>query len=279
MTCRVKLSLKEIAEIRSAYPAQSSILDGLLNPQGKRYYNILLDEATVRTIRHEFGAELSDALYAKAYTLSEGRFFSYYLQLREILSLPKSQVSCILEIGPGINILKGMLELHGYKVSTMDVNLEHAPTFHGDLLQYQEHIGKYDVVCAFQVLEHLPSKEFRHALINMRRYSRRYVFISLPCPTNNIYLHLRGEIVQRLLRRLSCDIKFYLPLPFRPADRDEQSYLRRQDKHNPHYWEVNRRSYPKRKVLKDIEECGIKVKKHFHNQLYPYHWFVLGVIS
>lgn len=160
----------------------------------------------------------------------------------------------------------------------MDVKPEHSPTICGDLLHPPQDLGQYDLVCAFQVLQHIPSQYFRDALCNLRKCSRRYVFISLPCPMNHLYVQFRAEFVQRLLQRLSFGFHLLLPLPLRPRDRDEQADLKRPDKHNPHYWEANRRSFSKRDILRTIDDVGISILKQFHNNLHPYHWFVLGEI-
>lgn len=277
VTFRVKLDVETVRRLKAAYPDRCEVFDRLLNRQGN-YFNILLDEENARILRCEFGDMLHDSLFAKAYALKEEKYFSYLLQLREILRLPKSQISTVLEIGPGYNILRALLESHGYRVSTMDVKPEHAPTILRDILSPPNDVEQYDVVCAFQVLQHLPYGDFRRALANMRAYSRKYVFISLPCPMNHLFLQIRGELVHRVLRRFSFGWRWLLPLPFRAEDRDEKAFLERPDKYNPHYWEVNRRSYPKRKILHDIEESGIRVVKQFHNHLYPYHWFVLGEV-
>lgn len=274
---RVKLSCEDVARIKGDYPDKAALFESLLHRQGEMY-NLRLDEATAASLLNNFGEALHDQLFARAYALKEEKYFSYLLQLREILRLPKSRVSSVLEIGPGYNILRSLLECHGYAVSTMDVKPEHAPTILGDILQPPPGVGRYDMVCAFEVLQHLPHRHFRQALENMRSCSRRYVFLSLPCPMNHLYLQFRFELVHRVFRRLSCGWRWLLPLPFRAADRDEKAFLERPDKHNPHYWEVNRRSYPKCGVLRDIEESGIRVVKQFHNPLHPYHWFVLGEV-
>ena len=272
---RAKLSWDELARIRCKYPKNSDLLDCIVNPQGN-YVNVRLDDDTAKLVKNKFGNELYDYLCAKAYQLNGDKYYSYFIQLQEILNLPRSKVNNILEIGPGYNVLNALLGLYDYNVSTMDVNSDHSPTIIGDVLSMPENNDQYDLVCAFQVLQHVPHNQLHRALNNIVKRARHYVYISLPCPTNSILIQFKNKIMHRIVNRLSFDYKYFKALPMRARDKDEASLLKRPDKYNPHYWEVNTKSFPKKRILAIIESCGLEIKKHFHNVYHPYHWFVLG---
>ena len=76
-------------------------------------------------------------------------------------------------------------------------------------------------------------------------------------------------------RRFSFRFESFHVLWTALPDKDEAEMSRREDKHNPHYWEVGRKSFPKKDILREIEECDLRVIKEMHNPLHPYHLFVL----
>ena len=86
--CGVYLSLKE------KYPACSQRLDEIVEYGGPQVF-IYMDRLDGLPVR------LTDELWRLALRINKKRFSSYYIQLREILELPKSKVESILEIGPG----------------------------------------------------------------------------------------------------------------------------------------------------------------------------------
>jgi 2-polyprenyl-3-methyl-5-hydroxy-6-metoxy-1,4-benzoquinol methylase len=98
---------------------------------------------------------------------------------------------------------------------------------------------KFDVVCAFQVLEHLPFDKFEKSLVNMKEHSNKYVIISLPDCRPGIYFKLKIPRIKEI--KLSIKLPYYRKIIF-----DGQ-----------HYWEFGGKSTKPSKVLNII-------KKHFH---------------
>lgn len=220
-------------------------------------------------------ADLIDYMYRSAYALKPDTFWSYYIQLSEILALPKSNVSDILEIGIGIGILKSLIQNYDFRFVTLDLNAEWHPDLLGNVVDLPFQSKSFDLVCAFEVLEHIPFRFFKPALQEMARCAKNYVFISLPCPTNHIYIQFRLVFLQRIFRRLARQFEYLKLLATDLPDKNEQESLQREDKHNPHYWEVNRHSFPKKKVFDTIQSAGLNVMKTFHNHNNPYHFFIL----
>ena len=261
------LSLKE------TYPDKAEQLDRLAEYAGSKVV-IALEDLTP-PVKRQLDTELTDHLYRLAYRLREDRFWSYYIQIRTISELPKSKVETIFEIGPGIGIFESLIQIFDYQLFTLDLDVYSTPDVVGNALNIPLQTGAVDLICAFEVLEHLPHRFFQPALKEMIRCARHYVFLSLPCPTNNLFFQFRLTFLQRFFRRFSFKFDLFRTLPTSLSDKNEEELLKREDKQHPHYWEANRRSYPKKIVLKEIENCNLKILEEFQSASYPHHYFIL----
>jgi len=81
------------------------------------------------------------------------RWASMWHQLDEVLSL---QAASVLEIGPGPGILKAMAALFDTRVETLDIDPELRPDHVASASDLPFADRAYDVVCAFEMLEHVP---------------------------------------------------------------------------------------------------------------------------
>jgi len=134
----------------------------------------------------------------------------------------------------------------------------------------------YDMVCAFQVIEHLPSKYTEQIFKELARVTKKYIFISLPIQINSLKFNFNLDIKDRYTNRLSLRFNYEkLFQGFNIPDRDEQEFLKREDKSNPHYFEVGTKNYKKDKIIKMISKNNLNIVSDFHNHYYPYHWFIL----
>jgi SAM-dependent methyltransferase len=109
--------------------------------------------------------------------MNKCRWASVWHQLDEVIQL---QPASVLEIGPGPGVFKHMATLFGISVETLDFDPDLKPDHVGSATALPFAEGSYDVVCAFQMLEHLPYSDAQQAFAEMRRVSRRHVVISLP---------------------------------------------------------------------------------------------------
>lgn len=183
------------------------------------------------------------------------RWSSYYYQLREIINLaPQS----LLEIGLGDKVLSSYLKNNLkiiYKSLDFDPSLE--PDIIASVAEMPLKDNSFDLIVAFQVLEHLPFSNFEKALAEIRRVSRKDAIISLP----HFGPPLKFLLKLPLFKEIKLARKIRLPL-----------------KHNfngQHYWEIGKHSYPLKKI-KDIISQYFFIKKHFvpfENQYH--HFFVL----
>ncbi|MFN5149843.1 MAG: class I SAM-dependent methyltransferase [Flavobacteriia bacterium] len=179
------------------------------------------------------------------------RFNSFYYQLLLIKKIcPKS----ILDIGPGNNFLRDLLSKE-FDFKTIDIDSELDPDFNGSVDAMPLENNSFDLVCCFQVLEHLPFDKFDQCLSELNRVSRENVLLSLPYSRLDLKFSFKFTIFKEL-RLLITIPKFYKKNKF-----DGQ-----------HYWEIGRRNTPSRLVQEMIEKYFVieEVINPFEN---PYHIF------
>jgi hypothetical protein len=217
-------------------------------------------------------------LKARKRILEERYVYSLYHQVKEIAMLPEDEVKTILEIGPGAGYFKMIMHSLGYSVKTLDIQKDFEPDYLYDIRSLSDIKMSFDAVCAFEIMEHIPYEDFRESIKKISYIALRYVYFSFPYQCRQLFCSFQ-------LPRLSYR-KLFSPLFKRnefsfiinnPLERDivTEQFKDRTDKHNPHYWEIGRKSYPEKRVLADIQSSGLKVIKKFHSKIYPYHFFVL----
>ncbi|HEY4500934.1 MAG TPA: class I SAM-dependent methyltransferase [Candidatus Paceibacterota bacterium] len=108
----------------------------------------------------------------------EGRFVSYYWQLKETLALsPQS----ILEVGVGDRVFGSFIKQNtNVSYTSVDVAKDLNPDVVGSVLELPFVDKSFDVTCAFEVLEHLPFEDFDKAVSELCRVARTHVVISIP---------------------------------------------------------------------------------------------------
>ncbi|MCK5591482.1 MAG: class I SAM-dependent methyltransferase [Candidatus Pacebacteria bacterium] len=183
------------------------------------------------------------------------RWVSYYYQTKEILS---GDFVSMLEIGVGNKILKLMIEnqssLH---YQSMDIDSSLRPNIVGSVTSIPLKDKSVDLVCAFQILEHLSFEEFERSLSEMARVSKRKVFISLP--------HFGPPI----------KIKFKIPFLKEVVFAYKIPYPQKHKFNGHHYWEIGKKGYSLKMIRAVIEKYFFIEKEYipFDNQYH--HFFIL----
>ncbi|MEF2072041.1 class I SAM-dependent methyltransferase [Consotaella aegiceratis] len=188
--------------------------------------------------------------------MSKARWNSVWHQLDEVIRLKPERV---LEIGPGPGLFKATAGLFGLAVETLDIDPELKPDHVGSATALPFADNSFDVVCAFQMLEHLPYDVALQAFREMTRVSRGHVIISLP----------DAKPVWRYV--------FYLPkignfdwLMRRPFARAEAHRF-----DGEHHWEINKRGHIVDDVLKDLDRIAPTSRSYRVKEM-PYHRFIIS---
>ena len=208
--------------------------------------------------------------------LNSGKFLttahhhSYYLQM---LTIRKLGVTSVLEIGPGENFVADYLRTLGVTYDTMDIVEQSKPMILGRLedIDEQDYLQRWQLVCAFQMLEHSPYELFVENIRKMSAMSSEYVFISVPYSCFGFTLSLKLAFGQS--RRISKTFSMHFPL-FAPNRRYRDEY-RKEFPWAVHYWEIGRRGFPLRRILTDIESQGLRIIDSFRSEN-PFHFFILA---
>jgi len=179
----------------------------------------------------------------------ERRMFSYEQQLKEIIENSEDDDK-ILEIGPGKHYVSNILYNMGFDITTMDIKKSIPNTnflnLMGDIRNIPLKENSFDVVCAFEVLEHIPITKLPRALYEMRRISRKKVIISLPYNDTKLIYKLKA---------------FALSVLGKHIDRAG------------HYWELNIPLYSLEHFMNLFKSIGYSIKKHYRFKKNPYHYF------
>ena len=264
------LSKLEYESLRVKFPETSDLF-----PIRPKHSGSKVEIPLTENFRNRAPEKLLDHLYLLAHQINEEKFFSYYNQVQEVVKLPKSRVDSILEIGVKGGIFNSLMRNYNYPVTTFDIDPAVNPDIIGNVLDIQLENNAFDMAVCFEILEHLPYTQFKTALYELSRVAKNYVFLSLPYHCSSFYIEFRLRLVQRFIHRLSGSFTLYSYWPSLEKDIDDKDFSKRKDSHNPHYWELGRKGYPKQRVLADIESSGLRIVKKFHSSRKPYHFFIM----
>lgn len=181
------------------------------------------------------------------------RFHSYFTQIKETLKLKPESV---LEIGIGNKTVSDYLPKRVKKVKTLDFDKELNPDIVADVTNIPLEDNSFDVVLCCEVLEHISFNQFKTALKEISRVSKRYVILSLPHFSHPIYLNFKIPLFKEI--NFSVYISHYKKHTF-----DGQ-----------HYWEIGKKGYPLRRI-KNALKGEFSILKDFREAENPYHHFFI----
>lgn len=182
----------------------------------------------------------------------EGRFVSYYVQLKEVLA--GNPVS-ILEVGVGDRVFGSFIKNNtAVQYTSVDVAADVHPDVVGSILALPFADKSFDTVCAFEVLEHLPFERFEDALKELCRVARTRVVISIPHFGPMLSLSLKIPFLPH--------IRFAWKIPF----------PKKHIFNGQHHWEAGKRGYPISLIRKKLSARGT-LARDFVPFGSPYHHF------
>tara|TARA_Y100001960_G_C14698279_1_gene840203 strand:+ start:401 stop:1120 length:720 start_codon:yes stop_codon:yes gene_type:complete len=215
----------------------------------------------------------------RLWSLEARRFSSTQIQLTSVTDLGDS-VRSVLEIGPGNGYFSTILSTLGYAIKTADIRKRTDPDFLGDFRDIEIN-EKFDLIAAFEMLQHLPYSDVSRTISKIADMSKRYVLISVPARIHQLSFEIE---VPKIFapRRLGLgwmqgkhSIVMNWEWP-RGKDITESNRIERNDYWNAHHWEIGRRSYPRSRFLNDLESTGLKIIWHKYNPQHTHHLFVLA---
>lgn len=184
----------------------------------------------------------------------EERFVSYWHQLKEVLAVEPSSV---LEVGVGDKVLESYLKNNtNITYVSLDIASDLSPDVVADAASLPFAENSFSVVCAFEVLEHLPFENFFVALQEMKRVTKKNVIISLP----HWGRHFSVKIGLPYFKRITWQHKFnFWPIKHIFA--------------GEHYWEIGKIGYSLKFIKKAVESAGLRITKDYVVFNSPYHHF------
>ncbi len=184
------------------------------------------------------------------------RWCGYWHQLNEIIS---SEAKSVLEIGLGDKTIDEYIKNNtDIKYSSLDIAEDMEPDIVGSIDKIPLDNNTFDLVCAFEVLEHLPYEKFEISLKEMARVSKTgEILLSLPHWGRHFGIELRLPY----FKKIQWQYKF-------------KSIIKPKHKFNgQHYWEIGKRGYSFKKIIDSINNADLQIKKEYIIFESPYHHF------
>lgn len=189
------------------------------------------------------------------------RFISYFYQVDLSSDLDPRR---ILEIGKGNGFFSDYMKKLGYAVTTCDFDANLKPDVVADVRQLPFKDGEFDLITAFEILEHIPFEDVPKALAGLKRVSSRYAVISLPYKSTGLEFVFRFPGVRTIFKKLFLNIFLRIPLKFGGIKVSGQ-----------HYWEIDLWNYRLSKVRAEIAKHFNILKEVRPIMNHYHHFFVL----
>lgn len=201
--------------------------------------------------------QVSSNHYLNAGYDHKARWISYWQQIHEVMNVKPQNV---LEVGLGSGVTAGYIKARGVELKTLDIDESLRPDYAGSVIAIPLQGGSFDVVCAFEVLEHLPFSDFSSALREMARVSRKYVIISVPDSRHTLLrLTLKIPLLPQIDRLLKIN-------SWKEHKFDGQ-----------HYWEIGKRGYQLSRIRAAIKSIGLGLVNDYVTTDCPTkHFFILS---
>ena len=140
----------------------------------------------------------------------------------------------------------------------MDIAEDLKPDILGSIDDIPFKDDSFDLVCAFEVIEHLPFKKFEKTLEELRRVSNHKVILSLPHWGRHFSLFIRLPFLKKIKTQYKINL-----------------YPVKHKFNGQHYWEIGKRGYSLRKIKKIIKSKGFIIKNDYVVFESPYHHFFI----
>lgn len=175
--------------------------------------------------------------------LNKDRFLGLYGQVNSCLRFQTA--NNILEIGPGPNLFSSIMNELGKKTTTIDFANDLNSNIIAKLPNIPIRHNSFDIVCAFEVLEHIPYELLTKCLEEISRVSNSLVIISVPNVSNlNPVYNFSLKIKVR-----NCEINKNFT----------KSINKEIFNKNEHFWEIGINEKTVENVIKDANSVRLNI--------------------
>ncbi len=180
------------------------------------------------------------------------RWASYWHQINEILKLNPENV---LEVGVGDKVVGNYIKNKtNIDYKCVDIAKDLGPDIVGSIDNLPLDDKSFDLVCAFEILEHLPFSKFANSLHEIKRVSKKYALISLPHWGRHFSIDFRLPFIKRIRWQYKINL-FPIKHKF----------------NGQHYWEIGKKDYPLKRIKRHIKKAGFNIIKNYIIFELPYH--------
>ena len=132
---------------------------------------------------------------------------------------------------------------------------------------------KYDLVVAFQVLQHIKISKLQTAVANICKTSNKSIIVSVPYFSPQ-YLYFKFRLPSFFSRfRLKLNYEYFFRISLKK--KKERVYKNGENSYHAHYWELGRTTMSEETFKSLFENNGFKPVKYFSCPSYPYHHFIV----
>ena len=201
---------------------------------------------------------------------------SIYHQVQKITLL--RDVHSILEFGPGRGLTGSILKYYGHDYKSSDLESPYnnkftKSDFHLSIQDFKVE-NRYDLVCAFEVLEHNPIEEFQSNILKLSELSKKYIYLSLPYSGRWISFTLNINL-PKIRINLSKMLKWDRIIP---QKRDVEKFYKQKKPfpyHSNHWFELGDKNFKMKDIKKIFFDNKLNLIQTFHSQSFPMHCFFL----
>lgn len=161
------------------------------------------------------------------------RFISYFYQVDLIGKFSEKSGKKILEIGKGNGLISDYLKKSGFDVTTFDFDKDLNPDIVGDAREINLPENSFDIIIAFEILEHIPFNEVENVLEKINKITKKYAIISLPYRSTAFEFVLKFPGIRSILKKDFVSFFIRIPLRFKGIESSGQ-----------HYWEIDAFNHP-----------------------------------
>ncbi len=162
------------------------------------------------------------------------RFVSYFYQIDLIR---RSNARNILFIGVGDGVVVNYLQKNpDLNITTLDIAEDLKPNIIGDVKEIFFKENEFDLIVAYEVLEHTPFDDFESILNKLSKISKN-VIISLPYRNSGFEVIIKFPFIRTLFKRDYFRLLLAFPIKFPGFEISGQ-----------HYWEIDNKNFKMKKI-------------------------------